>query len=67
MKSPAETLLAVQLEQAGIPFEREYKFHPSRKWRADFALWEFWLGPDMSYRKPKPKPEPTPPAPGMFD
>jgi hypothetical protein len=36
VKSPAETLLAVQLEQAGIPFEREYKFHPSRKWRADF-------------------------------
>jgi hypothetical protein len=50
MKSPAETLLAVQLEQAGIPFEREYKFCPSglfptktgrdRKWRADFALWD---------------------------
>ena len=35
-RSPAETLLAVQLEQAGIPFEREYKFHESRRWRADF-------------------------------
>jgi very-short-patch-repair endonuclease len=38
MKSPAETLLAVQLEQAGIPFEREYRFHPTRKWRTDFAI-----------------------------
>ncbi len=55
--STAETLLAVQLEQAGIPFEREYEFAPEewcrangflssvrrlpRKWRADFALWDF--------------------------
>jgi very-short-patch-repair endonuclease len=38
MKSPAETLLAVQLEQAGIPFEREYRFHSERKWRADFSV-----------------------------
>jgi very-short-patch-repair endonuclease len=37
MKSPAETLLAVQLEQAGIPFEREYRFHETRRWRFDFA------------------------------
>lgn len=51
--SEAETLLAVQLEQAGIPFEREYKFAPEdwcrangyltptgrpRKWRADFRI-----------------------------
>jgi hypothetical protein len=36
--STAELLLATQLEQAGIPFEREYRFHPSRKWRADFAI-----------------------------
>ena len=39
--SPAETLLAVQLEQAGIPFEREYRFDLERKFRADFAV-EFW-------------------------
>ena len=38
MTSSAELLLAVQLEQAGIPFEREVRFHPERKWRADFAL-----------------------------
>jgi hypothetical protein len=59
MKSPAETLLAVQLEQAGIPFEREYQFAPEewciergyvtpkrrqpKKWRADFAI-ETWRG-----------------------
>jgi very-short-patch-repair endonuclease len=38
VKSPAETLLAVQLEQAGIPFDREYRFSPERKWRADFLM-----------------------------
>jgi hypothetical protein len=53
VKSPAETLLAVQLEQAGIPFEREYRFHSERKWRADFALsdpdhWEMF-GPMASF------------------
>jgi very-short-patch-repair endonuclease len=36
MTSLAEQTLAVQLEQAGIPFEREYRFHPRRRWRADF-------------------------------
>lgn len=43
--SPAEHLLSVQLEQAGIPFEREYRFAPPRRWRADFALWQFWRSP----------------------
>ena len=37
--SPAEHLLSVQLEQAGIPFEREYRFAPPRRWRADFLIW----------------------------
>ena len=36
--SPAEHLLSVQLEQAGIPFEREYRFAPPRRWRADFFV-----------------------------
>jgi very-short-patch-repair endonuclease len=36
--SLAEQTLAVQLEQAGIPFEAEYRFHPRRRWRADFAI-----------------------------
>lgn len=40
MTSLAEQTLAAQLEQAGIPFEREYKFHAQRKWRADFAIHE---------------------------
>jgi very-short-patch-repair endonuclease len=38
MTSLAEQTLAAQLEQAGIPFEREYRFHPRRRWRADFAI-----------------------------
>jgi hypothetical protein len=42
MTSQAETLLAVQLEQAGIPFEREYRFAPPRKWRADFLVRSTW-------------------------
>ena len=56
--SPAEHLLSVQLEQAGIPFEREYRFAPEdwcrehgyltptgrpRKWRADFMVTEGWM------------------------
>lgn len=36
--SLAEETLAVQLEQAGIPFEREYRFAPPRRWRADFHI-----------------------------
>lgn len=38
MTSTAEHLLAVQLQQAGIPFEREYRFAPPRRWRADFHI-----------------------------
>lgn len=42
--SNAEILLAAQLEQAGIPFEREYRFAPPRRWRADFAVKGVALG-----------------------
>ena len=36
--SDAEAALAWQLHAAGIPEPvREYRFHPDRKWRADFA------------------------------
>ena len=38
MPSSAELLLAAQLEQAGIPFVREYRFAPPRRWRADFFI-----------------------------
>ena len=27
-----------QLRAAGIEFEREYKFHPKRKWKYDFSI-----------------------------
>lgn len=38
-RSAAEVLLAVQLEQDGIPFVREYPFAaPNRKWRSDFCI-----------------------------
>lgn len=38
MGSAAELLLAEQLRQAGIPFEREFRFLPDRKFRADFYM-----------------------------
>lgn len=36
--SSAELLLAEQLRQAGIVFEREVRFAPPRRWRADFRV-----------------------------
>jgi very-short-patch-repair endonuclease len=44
-QSQAELLLAAQLEQAGIPFEREYRFHPRRRWRADFYIEDQYAWP----------------------
>lgn len=38
MSSAAEILLAEQLRQASIPFEREVRFSPPRRWRADFLV-----------------------------
>lgn len=38
MKSDLEELLAWYMHVAGMPVpEREYKFHPTRRWRFDFA------------------------------
>ena len=38
-KSQLELLLAAQLETAGLgPAEREWRFHPTRRWRFDFAF-----------------------------
>jgi hypothetical protein len=39
--SVAEQTLAVQLEQAGLVFDREVQFakHLGRKWRADFGIY----------------------------
>ncbi|WP_151817522.1 DUF559 domain-containing protein [Acinetobacter oleivorans] len=36
--SIGEILLATHLRACKIDFEQEYKFHPKRKWRADFLI-----------------------------
>jgi very-short-patch-repair endonuclease len=36
--SAAEDELATQLRAAGVEFEREVRFHPTRRWRADFRV-----------------------------
>lgn len=36
--SDAEDALAWQLKAVGIAFEREVRFAPPRKWRADFVI-----------------------------
>lgn len=33
-------MLAMQLDEAGIAYSREFKFAPRRKWRADFLMLE---------------------------
>jgi|SRR5579872_4360022 len=35
--SDLEELLAYQLKAVGIKYEREYRFHPTRRWRFDFC------------------------------
>lgn len=37
-ESIGESILANQLRVLKISFEQEYKFHPKRKWRADFLI-----------------------------
>lgn len=39
--SDAERALETQLRAMRIPFEREYRFAPPRKWRADFRVGHF--------------------------
>lgn len=36
--SEGEETFALHLKSKGIAFEREYKFHPDRRWRFDFVL-----------------------------
>lgn len=38
VESIGESILANQLRVLKISFEQEYKFHPNRKWRADFHI-----------------------------
>ncbi len=33
-----DILMQTYLEELDLPFKREYKFHPHRKWRFDYAL-----------------------------
>lgn len=42
--SVGEAALSFQLKVCGIPAEREYRFHPIRKWRFDFAIPDKRLG-----------------------
>jgi len=35
--SAGEEILSLHLKAQRLPFEREYRFHPTRKWRFDFA------------------------------
>lgn len=42
-RSPLERNLELQLKRFNLPFEIEYKFHPMRKWRFDFAFPELKL------------------------
>ena len=39
-ESVGESELVIQLKALKIEFEQEFKFHPKRKWRADFHLVE---------------------------
>jgi len=42
-QSPGEAMLALHLRAAGIHAIPEFQFHPTRKFRADFALPESML------------------------
>ena len=43
-KSELEETLALHLKAEKIEFVREYKFHPTRRWRFDFAIPELKIG-----------------------
>ena len=56
-KSKAEETLNFQLKSYKIDFEREYRFHPVRRWRFDFAIPDLMLAIEVegvtSYGKNK--------------
>jgi very-short-patch-repair endonuclease len=39
--SKGEETLAILLRHYKIPFHREFRFHPTRKWRFDFVIGDF--------------------------
>ncbi len=36
----ANALLEMHLTELGLRFMREHKFHPTRKWKFDYVLWD---------------------------
>ena len=46
-KSAAEESLNLELLTLGMPFEREYYFHPKRRWRFDFAFVDLKLAVEV--------------------
>jgi len=46
-QSSGEVHLAHYLDRLGIKYEREHKFHPTRKWRFDFAFPEKMLAVEI--------------------
>jgi len=36
--SKLEDKIAGRLDQWGVQYEREFKFHPTRRWRFDFVI-----------------------------
>lgn len=47
-KSAGEELLALLVKDASIPApEREYKFHPKRRWRFDFAWPDYRIAAEI--------------------
>lgn len=44
MPSDLEASFASQAEAQGIQMESEYRFHPTRRWRFDFAIPDVLLG-----------------------
>ena len=39
-----EDRIAAAFDEAGLTFVREFKFHPTRKWRADFKVYNYEEG-----------------------
>jgi very-short-patch-repair endonuclease len=47
-KSDLESILAFQMRAVGLPeWEREFQFHPDRRWRFDFAFPEHMLAVEV--------------------
>ena len=38
LKNEANLLLEKHLDELGLKFEREFRFHPERKWRFDYLI-----------------------------